>query len=164
MRQAETNRFLQSFHQVPLVLLKATHPHQNLKRNLKLPLSFANLLLMIWSWQQETSDQKVFLVKEVLVAYSKGGSKRMGLHLWNRGQDLLLQWKPSIMMGFRVIKNGWFDAFKSFCPSFVLCCIPVLCILKYHLIGRLKWIFWVTLSIQIWLNWLATASKKIKDC
>lgn len=79
MIQAETNQQLLQFHLQLQVIQKVIRPPLNLKRNLKLLLDCENSHLMILSWRQEILDLRVFLVKVVLAACSRGGLKKMEL-------------------------------------------------------------------------------------
>ena len=111
---------------------KAIHPLPNLKRNLKLLLGLENSHLMILRWQHGILDPSLFLVKVVLAVYLRGGLKRMELLQWSLAQGLLLLLKRSIMMGFRVIKNGWFETFLIYFISHMelnsfICSSPTLC-------------------------------------
>lgn len=113
MIQAEINQLHQLYPLQPLAMGKVLHQRPTQARNWKLLLSSESSPSMSLNQQQGILDQRVFLVRVGLVVFSRDGLMGLEQHLSNLVQGLLLQWKPSIMMDFRVIKNGLYDTSSS---------------------------------------------------
>lgn len=109
MRAVETTHLLK----LPLalrqqVMQKAALQPQKLVKIWKLHLSFGNLISMSWNLPPEIFDPRVFLVRGVLVAFSRDGLRRMELLLWNLALGSLLLSKRLTMMACKDTKSGWY--------------------------------------------------------